>query len=374
MTDNPMDWVAVAAVPGIGAITCQRLLQADWTPSRLLSANDEQWHWLGLKPRARQALQAYQNGQGPLHQAIGQVRQWLDRYPDAHLLTLGGDGYPALLKAIADPPPILLLRGDPSVLHWPQVAVVGSRNASRTGCDHAQSFSRVLAASGLVITSGMAYGIDSAAHKAAADQQLPTVAVFGTGPDKLYPARNSLLAQQILETGGCWLSELLPGTPPLAQHFPRRNRIISGLSAGVLVVEAAPRSGSLITARLALEQGREVFAIPGALNNPMSHGCHTLIREGAVLVQSVQDIVDQLGALLGSYLPAPAPPVAAADPLPELAAGERAVLDAMGYELISLEQLLQVTGLQVPELSRQLVVLELKGCIEAAGSGYLRLK
>jgi len=368
-----MDWVAVAAIPGVGVATFQRLLQADWTPARLLAASDDEWHWLGLKLKARQALQAYRHGQGPLCQATDSVAQWLQRYPDARLLTLVDEDYPSLLQAIADPPPFLLLRGPLEVLHRPQVAVVGSRNASRSGCDHALQFSRTLAASGLVITSGMAWGIDSAAHRAAVEQQLPTIAVFGTGPDKIYPARNRMLAQQILENGGCWLSEQLPGTAPLAANFPRRNRIISGLSAGVLVVEAAPRSGSLITARMALEQGREVFAIPGALNNPMSHGCHTLIREGAVLVQSVQDIVDQLGALLGSYLPQPELVIEAPRVAPELAGDERAVLDAMGYELIGLEQLLAVTGLDVPQLSRMLVALELKGCVEATGGGYLRL-
>lgn len=370
MKSDPMDWVAVSALPRVGPISLQRLLQKGWTPNRILHSGDAEWQWLGFNAQARTALNAYQCNQGPLIARQNKVAQWQGSHCEAHLLSLDSENYPALLKTIPDPPPVLYVRGDVTALHLPQIALVGSRNASRAGLRHASEFAGALARSGLIVTSGMAFGIDGAAHQAAVNLTKPTIAVFGTGPDKLYPARHRILAAQILEAGGAWVSELPPGTAPLAHNFPKRNRIISGLSAGVLVVEAAPRSGSLITARQALEQGREVFALPGALNSPLSQGCHNLIREGAQLVSSIEHILEQLAPLLGAYQSEAVdlqPELA-----PELSSCEKNVLDAMGFEQVSIDQLVALTGISIADLNALLISLELKGVIDAAAEGYCR--
>ncbi|MGB0465919.1 MAG: DNA-processing protein DprA [Pontibacterium sp.] len=369
---DPMDWVAVSALPGVGPVSLQKLIRNHWAPARLLGATQEEWRGLGLNNRAQSALQAYQQGAGPLVAQQQSVANWQSCTREATVIALDSEDYPHLLKTIPDPPPVLYVRGDINQLHLPQIALVGSRNASGAGVRHAAAFSGALTRAGFVVTSGMACGIDGAAHQAAVNLSKPTIAVFGTGPDKLYPARHRILAAQILEAGGAWVSELPPGTAPLAHNFPKRNRIISGLSAGVLVIEAAPRSGSLITARQALEQGREVFALPGALNNPLSQGCHTLIREGALLVSTVEHILEQLAPLLGSYAvdeqvtPALAPEI-------ELTGQERLVLDAVGYENSHIDQLAALTGLPVAELNVILMSLELKGQLDTNGEGYSRI-
>ena len=202
--------------------------------------------------------------------------------------------YPGLLEELPDAPPLLFIEGDPSLLERPQLAMVGSRRASRPGLDNATAFARSLARGGFVITSGLALGIDGAAHQGALDVGGKTIAVLGTGLEQLYPRRHLGLAARIVEGGGALVSELPLDCPPQAANFPRRNRIISGLSLGVLVVEASPSSGSLITARLAAEQGREVYAIPGSIHHPGARGCHQLIRQGAALVESVEDVLQAL--------------------------------------------------------------------------------
>ena len=374
MHSDPMDWVAVASLPRVGITAFLRLLDGGWAPAKILTASDEEWQWLGLNLLARKNLAAYQHGKGPLVQAQQAVLQWL-QLPDTHLLTLDHPDYPALLRSIPDPPPLLYVRGALDVLHLPQIALVGSRKASRAGIQHAGDFASALARSGLVVTSGMAHGIDGAAHQASVQAGRPTIAVFGTGPDILYPARHRMLASEILTGGGAWVSELLPGTSPMAHNFPRRNRIISGLSAGVLVVEAAPRSGSLITARQALEQGREVFALPGALNNPLSQGCHALIREGAQLVASVEHIIEQLAPLLGAYVDnAVSAPQAEPQPPADLSSSEQTLVSALGFEQTSMDQLIALTGISVADLNVLLISLELKGVIEACGDGYSRIR
>ncbi|WP_370280239.1 DNA-processing protein DprA [Pontibacterium sp.] len=369
MHSDPMEWVALSALPRVGAATIKRLLDEGWTPERVLNASDADWEWLGFNFLARQNLQQYQQNRGPMRELQLQVREWL-RTPDSHLLTLDSPDYPTLLKQISDPPPILYVRGDVDVLHLPQIAMVGSRNASRAGVQHSSEFATALSQAGLIVTSGMAHGIDGAAHQAAVKLNKPTVAVFGTGADVLYPARHRMLAAQILETGGVWVSELPPGTGPLGHNFPRRNRIISGLSAGVLVVEAAPRSGSLITARQALEQGREVFALPGSLNNPLSQGCHALIREGGQLVSTVDHILEQLAPMLGAYA---SPQVEEKQLPPDLSAQEHNLLQALGFEQVSMDQLVSLTGIGVADLNVLLISLELKGLIENSGDGYCRI-
>ena len=213
-----------------------------------------------------------------------------------HILTLHDLAYPRLLREIADPPPLLFVHGNPALLSRPQIAIVGSRNPSAGGRSLAEDFARSLCRSGLIVTSGMALGIDAASHQGALRAKGGTIAVAGTGPDRIYPARHRSLAQAIVEQGAI-ISEFSLGTPALPGNFPRRNRIISGLSLGVLVVEAACKSGSLITARLAAEQGREVFALPGSIHNPLARGCHRLIRQGAKLVEDIGDILEELGPL-----------------------------------------------------------------------------
>lgn len=372
---DPMEWVAVSALSGIGPAACQRLLQGGWDASRICNADTDTWRWLGLNDKARAALGDLKCGRGPLFNLQQQVAQWLTHTADAHLIAIDSDLYPPLLKTLADAPPVLYLRGAPECLHLPQIALVGSRKASQAGVRHASAFASALSRAGLIVTSGMAHGIDAAAHRAAVGLGLPTVAVFGTGPDIIYPAAHRILAAQIIETGGCLVSELPPGTPPLAHHFPLRNRIISGLSAGVLVIEAAPRSGSLITARQALDQGREVFALPGAPGNPLSQGCHNLIREGAQLVVTVDHILEQLGPMLGAYLGVAdeadeavmEPPVCGLEP------HEAQVLAQLDYDGSSPEHLAEVSGLGVAALNAALIGLELRGLVERRGTVYCRI-
>ena len=281
-------------------------------------------------------------------------------------LVLGEPGYPRLLAEIHRPPPLLFVRGDPTALSLPQLAIVGSRRASSGGLNSARAFAAALAASGFAITSGLALGVDGAAHRGALERG-KTVAVFGTGIDICYPRQHRNLAQAILDGGGTLVSEFPLGLTPKRENFPQRNRIISGLGLGVLVVEAARGSGSLITARLAMEQGREVFAMPGSVHNPQARGCHWLIREGATLVETVDDIVEHLGGLLAykGEEAAPVPPAAATD-------DEVRLLEAMGFDPVSADTLVERTGMAISRLTGILVGLELKGVVENVGGLYLR--
>jgi DNA processing protein len=272
------------------------------------------------------------------------------------------------LRELEDAPPLLFLRGEVTQLHNPQLAVVGSRNPSVIGRETAYDFCRSLADSGLVITSGLALGVDAAAHRGALAGGGQTVAVFGTGLDRVYPAAHRELAHDIVEQGGVLVSEYAPGTAPLPGNFPRRNRIISGLSLGTLVVEAALRSGSLITARLAVEQGREVFAIPGSIHNPLARGCHQLIRQGAKLVETAQDILEEL---------APQLKAAIAEPQGMTECGGEA-LDEEYQRLLaclheapsSVDQLVTRSGLTADAVSSMLLLLELQGYVVSTAGGY----
>lgn len=289
------------------------------------------------------------------------------------LLTLGDSLYPALLATIPAPPPALYLKGELNNLSLPQIAIVGSRHPSSGGRANAHDFAKHLAAMGFAITSGLALGIDAAAHTGALAADGRTIAVMGTGIDTVYPRRHCGLAQQILEQGGTLLTEFPFGAAPHASHFPKRNRIISGLSVATLVVEAALKSGSLITARYALQQGREVFAVPGSIHNPQSRGCHQLLREGALLVEQVTDMSEALQGMLAykweeanredSGNPAPAQ-----DPEPEQAM----VLDALGYDLLSFDQLVERTGMEPGPLLSALIRLELEGRLQQSADGYER--
>lgn len=301
--------------------------------------------------------------------------RWLDR-PDHHFIPLGSPDYPALLAGLPDAPAALLVRGDPGVLGLPQLAIVGSRNPTGAGQDNARQFAGHLARSGLAITSGLAVGIDTAAHRGALDAGGRTIAVCGTGLDIDYPRANAGLSAEIASSGAL-ISEFPLGTPATRSNFPRRNRIISGLSLGTLVVEAAVRSGSLITARLAAEQGREVFAIPGSIHNPLARGSHRLIREGAKLVETADDIFVELRPLagvLGEYVRAEAETAESTAVLsPALDKGYEILLDALGFEPASVDVLIARTGLAADEVASMLLILELEARIDACPGGlYVR--
>lgn len=292
--------------------------------------------------------------------------------PDNEILALTDAAYPPLLREIADPPPFLFVRGNAKAVCIPQLAVVGSRRCSIDGRENTALLTAGIVKLGLSICSGLATGIDTAAHKAALDAGGITLGVLGTGVDVIYPQSNKHLAARILENGAL-VSEFPLGYPPLPGNFPRRNRIISGLSLGVLVVEAAIQSGSLITARMAMEQNREVFAVPGSIRNTLSRGCHKLIREGASLVESPEDLRDPLAGLMGLAVETLAKDAGPDTSLPRRGPGEERIIRAMGYDPVSLDTLAARTRMSVMELQTMLMALELDGTVNME-SGRYRLR
>ena len=317
---------------------------------------------LGLKEDVIQALRK------PDWATIEKDLLWLES-PDHLAITIQDPGYPKRLKEIPDPPPVLFVRGSPELLSMPQIAIVGSRNPSALGIETATSFARTLARHGFVITSGLALGIDAASHRGAMKADGYTIAVAGTGLDRIYPARHKDLAVEIVQTGAM-ISEFPTGTTAKANHFPRRNRIISGLCLGLLVVEAAKQSGSLITARLALEQNREVFAIPGSIHNPLARGCNALIREGAKLVETTNDILEELGQYnQQDEIILPIMEQSTLD------LEQQTLLNLVMFSPTSIDKLVESTGQSVEVVSSMLLMLELQGFIEATTSGcYIRIK
>jgi DNA processing protein len=310
---------------------------------------------------------------------------WLGQ-ADHHLLTWDDERFPSLLRDIPSPPAALWLAGDPDVLWQPQLAVIGSRNPTAGGTDNARSFAGELARQGLTITSGMASGIDSAAHEAALDAAGHTIAVLGTGLDIVYPASGRSLAQRIRQQGAL-VSEFPLGAPPKRAHFPARNRIISGLSLGVLVIEAGLRSGTLITARMAANQGRDVFALPGSIHNPLAKGCHRLIRDGARLVESVAEILQELAPLAGRLahqvqqeLDAglerqrqPSLELGENDPQLGLDSEYRQLWSCLGHDPRPVDAIIEQSGLTARAVSAMLLMLELRGMVEAhPGGAYSR--
>ena len=286
---------------------------------------------------------------------LDSTRAWLEQ-PGNSLMTLADEDYPRALLEIADPPAVLYCKGRRTLLNQPGLGIVGSRNATPQGIRDAEAFAQSLSDAGLTIVSGLALGIDAAAHRGGLAGTGSSVAVIGTGLDRIYPARNKALAHLLAESG-LIISEFALGTPPLPGHFPRRNRLISGLSRGVLVVEAAPDSGSLITARVAAEQGREVFAIPGSIHSPLARGCHALIKQGAKLVESAADILDEL-----AWQQRLSPPIlqeSLSDP----------VLDALDGSPTTLDTLAERCGLTLDALSAKLLALELEGRIASLPGG-----
>lgn len=359
-----------------------RLLEAFGSAAAVLAASRRELAAAGVPEPALDYLAA------PAWAPVEQDLAWL-AHPGNHLLRLTDADYPALLRQIDHPPPLLFVHGDPGCLGAYQIAVVGTRNPTPGGRETARELAAHLAEAGIVITSGLAHGIDAEAHCGALKGQGRTVAVMGTGPDRIYPAQHRELAHRIAERGAL-VTELPPGTPVLAENFPRRNRLISGLSLGVVVVEAALKSGSLISARHAAEQGREVFAIPGSIHNPMVKGCHRLIRQGAKLVETAADILEELAPLaMAAAEGTTAVPTATrevvrperarpgqAPPAPlELDEDYRRLLTGMGNEPVAVDLLVERCGLTPEAVSSMLLILELQGHVAAAPGGlYTRLK
>ncbi len=361
--DDPRPWLTLARVPGLhaghlGPVADPLALAAE-SPRGLAS--------LGFGEAAIRALRH------PDPDALARDEAWLAG-GNRRLVTWRSPDYPPLLATIADAPLVLFVEGTAAALSLPQLAIVGSRNPTHLGRDTAQQFAGHLAGAGLSITSGLALGIDAAAHRGALAAGGCTVAVLGCGLDAVYPREHAGLAREITASGAL-VSEMPVGTPPLRQHFPRRNRLISGLSVGTLVVEAALQSGSLITARLASEQGREVFAIPGSIHNPMARGCHRLIRQGAKLVETSDDIFTELGALLaglraGARVEAPD---AQADSGPALDKDYEILLDALGFAPAGIDTLVARTGFATDMIASMLLILELDGRVaQQPGGLYCR--
>ena len=357
---------------GARASGLRRLLDSHGSAAAL-AAGPRDWASHGLDADACNAIRH------PDADATARGQHWLEA-ADRHLIGWRDSDYPPLLRRIPGPPAMLFVAGDASLLWRPAVAIVGSRAATAGGCANAAAFATALAGAGLCVASGLAAGIDAAAHRATLDAGGATLAVLGTGPDIAYPARHRPLLERVAAEGAV-VSEHLPGTRPLKQHFPSRNRILAGLSLGTLVVEAAERSGALITARLAADAGREVFALPGSIHNPMARGCHRLLREGAALVETPAEVLAVLGPLaadlaralrgeLGGPITAceaPGEPTFLSDP------GYNRLWQALGHDPTGMDDLVERTGLTTAELSSMLLALELEGQVAAQHGRYCRI-
>ena len=341
-------WFRLIETPGLGPERVRRLLAA-FGPAPAV--------WAASRAARREVAGAAADALGDTHAALAErlelAQRWWQAGEGRGALTLADPEYPPQLLQTADPPLLLYVHGDARLLARPSIAIVGSRNASAQGLDNARALAAHLSRAGWAIVSGLALGIDGAAHEGALAGPGSTIAVLGTGLDRVYPSRHRALAHRIAEAG-VLVSEFAPGMPPLAENFPQRNRIIAGLARGTVVVEAALQSGSLITARLAAEAGREVFALPGSIHSPLARGCHALIRQGAKLVETAQDIIDECGGAA----PVPAPPApSAAQPTAEPAADP--LLDALGEDPVTLDALSARTGWSAADLAARLLELEL---------------
>lgn len=354
------DWLHLVSIPGLGSVGQRALLRRFGPPDHILAQPRPALAEV-IGERLADRLSSFDAAM-----VVDSAFAWLDSSASNFLLTLDSPHYPALLLELPDPPSILFAMGNLECLACPGLAVVGSRNATPGGISHAERFARSMSGFGYCVISGLALGIDAAAHRGALDAAGYTIAVVGTGIDRIYPARNADLARRLVASGhGLIISEFPIGTAPLAHNFPRRNRIISGLARGVLVVEAAPESGSLITARLAAEQGREVFAIPGSIHSPQSKGCHLLIKQGAKLVETAADILVELGgaatADTGCRDSAPAP--------------DHVLLSKLGHDPLTLDELSSRSGLTAEALLAMLFELELAGKLACLPGGrYQRLQ
>ncbi|MDD9886706.1 MAG: DNA-processing protein DprA [Gammaproteobacteria bacterium] len=378
MDNNTEQWLLASRAPGLGAVGLLGLLKHFGGIAALFDAGRGELARAGLAQETIRFLRA------PDPALIEADLAWLEE-PAHTMVTFGGDGYPPQLLPLKDAPPLLFVKGDASLIGEPQIAIVGSRRPTPAGRENARHLARELAGSGLLVTSGLARGIDACAHHGALDAGKPTIAVIATGQDIIYPAENKKLAQAMAERGAL-VSEFPCGIGPLPGHFPRRNRLISGLALGVVVVEAGERSGSLITARLAGEQGREVFAVPGSPRNPLAKGCHRLIQQGAKLIADTGDVLIELKPQIehllkpehrqGRRQDAPNAELVLSETAPpdSLDAEHLALLDQMGFEQTTVDELVERTNLPVEQVSAMLLMLELEGYVGAGGGFYQRIK
>lgn len=365
-------------LPDVGVATYWRLIDEFGSIEQILAQSHEVLRAF-LSQKALSALGEYQRlGEAcVLGRLLFDEERYLAQQDDIYLIGYHDPLYPQLLKEIPKPPPLLYVRGNPVNLSLPQIAMVGARNPTPSGSEIAVEFARHLSAQGFAITSGLALGIDAAAHEGALAAEGITIAVMGTGIDKIYPSRHQQLAEAIVRRGGCLVTEFPLGTAAQASHFPQRNRLISGLCLGLLVVEAAVKSGSLITASYAVQHNREVFAIPGSIRNPTARGCHQLIREGAVLVEQASDMIDHLNGFL-QLKQAEATPKRALQPpkfvhAEDFDCNEVQLLEALSYDTVPMDLLLQRVSMDVGVVISCLMGLEIKGVVKQTPHGYMKV-
>lgn len=416
-SNTVLSTLALFHLPGVGATRYHKLIEWFGSAEAAVSGDRKLLNAAGVKPDAVKLLDDYLlNGlDSDIGRLIARDLDWAEM-PGNDVMVIDDHDYPPLLKHIDSPPPVLFIRGARPLLGEPQLAIVGSRNPSIDGKENAYRFAKAIVNVGMTVTSGMALGVDGAAHRGAIDGNGHTVAVVGTGADITYPARHRALSTEIVERGVI-LSELPLGTQPHPSNFPRRNRIISALSLGVLVVEASPKSGSLITAHCALDQGREVYAIPGSIHNPMARGCHQLLRQGAKLVESSEDIFEEISSLLAFHQlmrnESTLPPsinssnVNSSNTNPsitnspsadcssiqltadlftseqiddtqalatDLTESEKALLGFLGYDVVSVDLAVERSELSAEEVSILLMSLELKGLVQSVPGGFQKVR
>lgn len=394
VTQDTLYTLLITLLPNVGSQRYWILYEHFSSAQSMLHASPDALNTFGfLNSAAKKLILNFQQlgDRCELMQSAANILNTVETH-NGGIISTHDDAYPTLLKEIHCPPPILYYKGDVNNLSLPQLAIVGSRHASHQGLNNTRMFSSHLANSGFTITSGLALGVDGAAHQAilslnessqieCLSRAAKTVAVMATGIDDIYPKRHRVMAHKIVEQGGTLVSEFPPLSPPKADHFPRRNRIISGLSLGVIVVEAAVKSGSLITAHDALEQGREVFAIPGSIHSPQSKGCHQLIKNGATLVENSRDIIEHLDGMMGHAYQQHT--MAAqmcinkeeknARPTDDLTKDEKHILQVLGFEQLTINQLIESTLLDSQALSACLVDLEINGWIRLSNQVYERV-
>jgi len=366
------DWLLLVRAPRLGPKRLLALINRFGSPQQILETKHAVLKQAGVSDETLAYLES------PDRRRIDADLSWLE-HPDHHLLSCLDKDYPPQLRNLENAPPVLFVKGDPSLLWLPQLAIIGSRNATGGGLRNAQNFARLAVASGLAVTSGLALGIDGQAHQGALQAGGKTIAVAGTGLDRIYPAKHHELAASLVESGAM-VSEFPPGSGPDSWHFPLRNRVISGLSVATLVVEASVDSGSLITARCAIEQGRDVFAIPGSIHNPLARGCHQLIKQGAKLVESGEDLMRELASQVQSLakehrLKLPASNINQAieeeeeDPNLEADDDYSKLMSVIGYDPVNIDQLVEQTGLTPQAVSSMLLILELSNQVQTVAGG-----
>ena len=371
-TEELENWISLWRVSGVGAKYFQTLLSYFDDPAAVFKATSSSLKQAGISQNLADTILDSKD-----NDSAKPDLEWLNAADNHHIITINCPEYPKLLKQTDSPPPLLYVHGELSIINDPQLAIVGSRNPTQSGMTSAYDFAKYLAQTGLCITSGLALGIDGSAHQGALDGNGPTIAIIATGIDRVYPAKHRDLAHKIVETGAI-ISEFPIGTQPRSGNFPRRNRIISGLAHGTLVVEAALKSGSLITARLASEQGREVFSIPGSIHNPLAKGCHQLIRQGAKLVETAQDILEEMSAVIDlSDVDQSILEQSSNTDTTEtnnIESEHQILLDKMGYDPIPIDKLVVSTGFKAESIAAMLLILELQNQVSSNGGGtYTRI-